>query len=321
MNPDAPASAQRYPNPGQAVLLIFIAVGLQIATGATAFTINYLASGDIKNAEDQLWNAWILLPFTLISGSLTLAIGLRASHESAAHFFRVRPFPPILLGPVFLTAVGLAIVLSETDNCIVDLVLSITGSDKPVADLFDMSLNPVGAAIVAIIAAPFFEEFLFRGMILRGLLTHCRRPLAIGATAVAFGAVHGNVRQFFLAVVIGTVFGWWYARTRSVGPGMIGHALFNAVAWGSAQLPDLAHAVGLHTAESRGLHSPWWFTTGGVAFTALGIWAFHRQAPDVEPDLAPSVWSTGTAVPLAEPPLLVEPPLLDQPPLLDPAND
>lgn len=317
MAPDADPPVELYPNGGQTVLLVFIALGLQVATGSTAFAINYLALGDVDAALARLWDPWTLLPVLVISGSLTLALGLRGTHEPARQFLRIRPFPINLLIPVALTAVGLAIVLSEVDNCIINLILLASGKDKPPADLLDMSVSPLGAALLAVLAAPLLEEYLFRGMILRGLLTHYRPLVAIVSASLAFGIVHGNIRQFILAVVIGAAFGWWFTRTRSVGPGMIGHALFNAVAWGASQFPDVAHPLGLHTAQSRGEHSPWWFTLGGLALTGLGIWIFHRKAPDLGPEPGPPVipWTD------AEPPLLAEIPPLAEPPSLNELNE
>jgi membrane protease YdiL (CAAX protease family) len=199
-------------------------------------------------------------------------------------------------------------VLVETDNCILQLIMFVTGSDKPPPDLLDMSRSPIGAAILVIVVAPLLEEYLFRGLILRGLLTHHRRIVAVGIAALAFGIAHGNVRQFFLAVIIGLAFGWWYVRTRSVGPGIIGHATFNAVAWGAAQLGDVSRALGMHRDQGPVVHEPWWLTLGGLALVALGIWSFHRDAPAGGP----------ASFPLPLPSSAVEPPLLPEPPLLGP---
>jgi len=80
-----------------------------------------------------------------------------------------------------------------------------------------------------VLFAPFVEELLFRGVgysLLRGL----GAVPAIFVVGVAFGAWHG----LLIALLVLIPFGWLLAfvreRTRSVVPGMIVHALFNAAA-------------------------------------------------------------------------------------------
>jgi len=321
MIPPADEQIERYPNAGQAILLVMIALGLQVAVGATGFVINFMAVGSIELAQARMWQPWVLLPTLLVSGGLTLALGLRLAHEPAGRFLRVRPFPINLLPAMIASAVGLAILLSETDTCFVRLIMAITGTEEVPRDMLDLGRTPVGGALLAVVMAPVMEEYVFRGLILRGLLTHYHRWVAIGASAVAFGVVHGNLRQFFLAVNIGLLFGWWYSRTRSVGPGMIGHAVFNAVAWASAVFPNVSSAVGMHrvTEEHQGWeaipHEPWWFVLRGIVLAAGGIWGFHQLAPFVAPDSLPPFLPPGTD----EPPLLAgEASRLDSLPAVEP---
>jgi membrane protease YdiL (CAAX protease family) len=306
MSPGAEPPAKLYPNAGQAVLLVLVALGLQVATGATAFTIAYAELGDVPAAINMGMNVWVLIPAISISNALTVALALRATRERSLQFLRLRPFAPALLPAVVLTAVGLAIVLSETDNCFVWLIKLVTGSDMPPPDLIDLSTFPVGAAILLILVAPLSEEYLFRGLILRGFLTRYRWFAAVAMSAVAFAVVHVNLRQGFLALIIGLVFGWWYARTQSVGPGMIGHAIFNGIAWGAAQMPEVTKAFGLNNGQGTNLHVPWWLMLGGLALVALGIWSFHRDARVIGTDPSPP------------PSAVIEPPLLAEPPLLGP---
>jgi membrane protease YdiL (CAAX protease family) len=299
----------RYPSIGQAILLVIVAVVLQVATGATVFALAYAKLGDDTAAAEVLKDVWVLAPVILISNGLALALGLRATRERVRQFFRVRAFDLRLLPAVILTSAGLAIVLSEIDNCFVQLILLVTGTAKPPADLIDLSISPLGGAILIILIAPLLEEYLFRGLILRGLLTRSDTVAAVVVSALAFGVAHASVRQGFLAVIIGLALGWWYARTRSVGPGIVGHVAFNSIAWGAAQVPGLSGVLGLHNGNGVDslVHSPWWFTLAGLVFAAIGISSFHRNARVIGTDPSPP------PLPLAEPPLLSEPPLLGPP--------
>lgn len=72
--------------------------------------------------------------------------------------------------------------------------------------------------------APFFEEWLCRGMILRGLLNYSRsegrrgiRPAAaIAISALFFAAIHLNPWQAVPAFALGCLFGYVYYRTGSL---------------------------------------------------------------------------------------------------------
>ena len=87
------------------------------------------------------------------------------------------------------------------------------------------------AAVVCLLA-PFVEELLFRGLGY-GLLAPFAGPWpAILATGVAFGLAHGLVLGLPVLSIFGITLGWLRWQTGSVYPGMVVHALFNAVALG-----------------------------------------------------------------------------------------
>jgi len=306
MSPAGEPPVKRYPGVGQMVLLVIVAIGLQIATGATAFAIALVALGDVASATHQLRTAWVLVPVITFANCLTLALGLRGTRERARQFLRIRAFQPGLLPAVVLTCVGLPIVLSETDNCLMEMIEWMHGPELLLPDQLDLTASPVGALILFVVVAPLTEEYLFRGLILRGLLTHYSRTRAVIFSAVAFAVLHLNIRQGFLALIVGLVFGWWYTRTRSVGPGMVAHAIFNGFAWSAAQMPDVAEALGLFSRQDQVTHVPWWLAGDGLALTLFGLWYFHRSARVIGTDPSPPL------PPMAEPPLLSAPPLLVQ---------
>lgn len=100
--------------------------------------------------------------------------------------------------------------------------------------LFDSIMqSPMGYAAIGILA-PIAEEMVFRGAILRKLLTllgNKRHWAAIALSAVLFGLLHGNLPQFIHAFVIGLLLGWLYYRTDSVIPGILFHWVNNTVAY------------------------------------------------------------------------------------------
>lgn len=84
-------------------------------------------------------------------------------------------------------------------------------------------------AVVIAVVAPVVEELMFRGAGY-SLLLPFGRALAILATGVAFGLVHGLVYGFVVLAAFGTALAWLRARTASVYPPIAVHSLFNSVA-------------------------------------------------------------------------------------------
>jgi membrane protease YdiL (CAAX protease family) len=85
----------------------------------------------------------------------------------------------------------------------------------------------LGAAIV--VAAPFAEEFFFRGWLQPAVeREHAGRSpwFARGATAFAFAAIHPPL-SFAPVLVLGIVTGVLFSTSRSVTPGILAHAAHN----------------------------------------------------------------------------------------------
>ena len=81
------------------------------------------------------------------------------------------------------------------------------------------------------IFAPFFEEWLCRGMVLRGLLGNGMRPVwAIVVSALFFALIHLNPWQAVPAFLLGCLFGFVYYRTGSLLLTMLMHFANNTCA-------------------------------------------------------------------------------------------
>ncbi|MFA9290581.1 MAG: lysostaphin resistance A-like protein, partial [Solirubrobacteraceae bacterium] len=65
---------------------------------------------------------------------------------------------------------------------------------------------PAAMVFATCVFAPIFEEILFRGIILKGLLNNRKKPIfAIIFTSLLFGLVHGNPWQFIGAFTLGII--------------------------------------------------------------------------------------------------------------------
>lgn len=91
--------------------------------------------------------------------------------------------------------------------------------------------NVVINLICVSVFAPFFEEWLCRGMVLRGLLGHSVKPaVAIVVSAVFFALIHANPWQAVPAFATGLLFGYVYYKTGSLRLTMLMHCANNTLA-------------------------------------------------------------------------------------------
>lgn len=75
---------------------------------------------------------------------------------------------------------------------------------------------------VAILPA-LCEEFVHRGLILRGVADKIGYKKAIIISSVLFGLMHLNITQFFYATILGLFMGFLVTMTRSIWPAIIMH--------------------------------------------------------------------------------------------------
>lgn len=100
--------------------------------------------------------------------------------------------------------------------------------EKLEAMMSSMMEGPFWVTILAVsVFAPFFEEWLCRGMILRGLLQRMKPAWAIVISALVFALIHLNPWQAIPAFVFGVIFGYVYYRTGSLKLTMLMHCVNN----------------------------------------------------------------------------------------------
>jgi len=91
--------------------------------------------------------------------------------------------------------------------------------------------SSIWAFLSIVVAAPIFEELLFRGIILDGFLKQYSVWKSILWSSFFFGLFHLNPWQFVTAMVLGVFIGWIYHRTRSLLPCMAIHAFANGTSF------------------------------------------------------------------------------------------
>ncbi len=245
----------------------------------------------------------------LLAAAAVTGVVLRLAREPWSHLGHLR-FNPWTLALGFLPLIaGLTIYLSEIDN----LLRVVFGADglnslDLVPDLGELVGGSWQGIALAVVIAPLVEEVVFRGLILRGLLGRWPAAAAIGTSALLFAFMHLNPAQFPIAFGLGLALAWVYARTRSLGLCILGHAANNSSVYWLDVIPfEVDNYNRIPEAADASMFHPWWFDLTGIGLVALGLWIFHRLAP------APSSWrlprESRPSPRRDEPPLLAPPAL------------
>lgn len=123
--------------------------------------------------------------------------------------------------------------------------------------------------------APFFEEWLCRGMVLRGLLARNVKPVwAILFSAFFFAFIHFNPWQAIPAFMLGCLFGYVYYKTRSLSLTMLMHCVNNTLAVVLGQIDSLKDMKSWMDVLEPQLF--WIIFAACVLFLVLGVRAISR---------------------------------------------
>ncbi|MBP5636320.1 MAG: CPBP family intramembrane metalloprotease [Bacteroidales bacterium] len=163
---------------------------------------------------------------------------------SSKHFGGMGVGGAVLLTVVFSYSVMIAVDLPNYLNA------KFTESVPWLKKLYDMVMETMkqmtggplwSSFLVTALMAPFFEEWLCRGMILRGLLAGGKmKPVwAIVISALFFALIHMNPWQALNAFILGLLMGWIYYRTGSLWLTMLIHFVNNGTAVVLSQIDSL----------------------------------------------------------------------------------
>jgi len=104
-------------------------------------------------------------------------------------------------------------------------------------DVYRRALEAAGAldvssrillAFVAVVMAPFLEEFVFRGLLFRGLTRSMRLPFAIFGSALVFAIIH-PAPSFPPVFALGAACALLLQRTGALWAPIAAHVAYNAL--------------------------------------------------------------------------------------------
>ena len=247
---------------------------------------------------------WMMVG-AVIGNVLTFVLGLFLGTEWVSSYGTVIAYPIMFIPPMFyarrrsmmrehleanplnkgvfkpygaplcaLLAVGLTIAAGYIADPVVTLL-----PDMP--EFLEQALESMVSGNVLInllcvsVFAPFFEEWLCRGMVLRGLLARNVKPVwAILFSAFFFAFIHFNPWQAIPAFMLGCLFGYVYYKTRSLSLTMLMHCVNNTLAVVLGQIDSLKDMKSWMDVLEPQLF--WIIFAACVLFLVLGVRAISR---------------------------------------------
>ena len=198
-------------------LLFFVAI--QLIGGTIVQAIWGLITGSVDKT------APMLITTTGVVGVLTIIVFLWARYALVSpSWLRTRPW--MVLTWSVVAALGALIPSAWIQEQMPEL-------PNLVENEFDTIMGTPWGYLVIGLLAPFSEEIVLRGAILRQLLCSSRLSTwgAITLSAVFFALIHMNPAQMPHAFFIGLLLGWMYWRTGSILPGVAYHWANNSIAF------------------------------------------------------------------------------------------
>ena len=185
------------------------------------------ANFDVRNKA-----IYILINYLLLaSGGLgTLYLCLKPFLPLPEGWFRIK-----LGGNWFLWGVGgylVAVPLVLFVSLLNQQIWHGNGGSNPILPIALENNDSIALAVffgTASIAAPIFEEIMFRGFLLSSLTRYLPVWGAILVSGFVFAIAHLNISEVLPLAVLGIVLGFVYTRSRNLLASMLVHCLWNSV--------------------------------------------------------------------------------------------
>ncbi len=97
-----------------------------------------------------------------------------------------------------------------------------------VPDQATASSTGLAVILLAVLAAPIFEEYIFRGLVFQGLKRNLPLVVSVLGSGLIFAAVHPLV-SFVPVLLLGMTTSMLYHKTKSLLASIVTHAVYNAI--------------------------------------------------------------------------------------------
>ena len=274
-----PALERQLARPGfwMATLLVVLVLGIQVILGVVLGITDVVCEQVLHLPSPQLERQPLALGFiSIVACGAAIALGLYLNRLPFSRAFPIGRITALQLLGMAVCVLGAGVVLSEADNVLRAWLPPPRWLQQVFNDLRASKDRLLPSLFLVVVVAPVTEELLFRGIILRGLLSRYRPSVAVTLTAFLFAVLHMNPWQSFSALFLGVLLGWFYLRSGSVAPCVLAHAFFNGMSVLFTLLPfDVPGLTGTPD-YTKEVFQPWWADASGVGLLAAGFWIFCR---------------------------------------------
>lgn len=259
------------------LLLIFFLIQLVITWSYTEIH-SIITNKDYIYVFMNMSNFDILLyafSLTIIQYLLLFIYVNRIHNIQLSDIISFSGFPVNILLPLIPIIIGIYIFSSEIKNIInyyipIPELLSQIRPDIRKIRFINGSIN--------FIISPLFEEIMFRGMILNGLISRYKPSKAILFSSFLFALFHVNPFRYINTFIWGVFFGYLFFKTRSLFLCVLTHMLVNILGSCFILLPEIP---GFNSRIPSHSFQPLWLTLTGVTLFCAGLWIlvkyFNRQ--------------------------------------------
>jgi membrane protease YdiL (CAAX protease family) len=273
-----------------AVLLVMMVVGIQLALaiplGIADVVLQQVFHRPSPHLEQQ---PAVIACINLVAFGAAIWLGLRLNRLCFREVFPFRHLTPFQMIGVAVSVLGAGVLLSEADNALRSVLPLAQFWADVFKEVFFNRQSLVSRVFLLVVVAPLTEELLFRGVILRGLLSHHTPTVALLVSSFLFAAVHLNPWQFPSALSLGVILGWFYLRTGSVLACILGHAIANGLSIIVLGLPwDIPGMTGGPTGTVVAFQ-PLWLDISGLLVLVAGVRIFSKATPSAPHEAVPPV--------------------------------
>jgi uncharacterized protein len=218
---------------GQILLPFLLQVGLLAKGGLPTVPELAFSGADWVLATDSRGKALYSLVFYLLMAASTLGVlyaSIRQYLPLPKDWFRIQ-----LLGKWPLWGLGsylVALPLMLGISLLNQQLWQGQGGNNPILQLVLEERDTLALGMflfTAAVAAPVFEEILFRGFLLPSLTRYMSTWGAIGLSSLMFAAAHLSFSEVLPLTVLGAILGFAYVRSQNLLSSILLHSTWNSV--------------------------------------------------------------------------------------------
>lgn len=213
------------------IKVIGILIGIYILLGLVTFIFSIIYALVFRTNLDSMFinnNICSIQAIMQIFMVIILYYLFRDSGRDFLEFCKFKKLKKKEILDIVEVSFGLKIIIGIISSFIFYSFFSNMGTEA-LDKIYQAVDSSFGAVISVVIIGPIYEEIIFRGICLNFLNKRIGIVSTIVIQAILFGIVHGNMRQFIYATILGIILGIFVIYTESIYSSMIVHIIGNGL--------------------------------------------------------------------------------------------